>query len=1192
MPSDNYWGWSRSPAPKAKAGSYRRKYGTSWWGAEFLAALKRMDYSGRLSRGQTYANKGLVENIEQPSAGKITATVQGSRPRPYKVNVDWKPWPQDDAEKVLAGIRNHPALLGELLTGSLPQGLLDVTGYHRLTLFPDNFGELNARCSCPDHAVPCKHMAALFYVMAGAIDADPFELFRLRGLDLKAELTTADDGQEEETDTPTLLQELLQPVAGIPPFQWDEQLANNLDFSRIGGSGWEAVRRLPDAPAFDGGGDFLAFVEKIYATSSRSADKLWMREGRGDKQVYLPPAGQLELHLDQDLRFTKLAIFGEDDAVLMQLDTAGDLLDWLLEIEQLERHLLGKETRSLLLAFQLARTLVQRKSFVPNLLVGYPQAYLVQYVPAGYDAGLKTLLNGFYRLVAPTLLYYVDEADNFYEFLAARDGEQLLSALMGVIIGSATEKSSGGTPARELFLLRGREEFSLTGTEGFGAAIHRWLGQLYLADQRYGPVIKVEEQADGLTVEVLIADREDELHQRPVPLKDWLPSAERADRLRTIKTLSFLSAHFPELQAYLAGNGSTPMQFTVGGFAPVLTAVLPSMEALGIRVLLPAALKKLLRPALGLSAQAKPGTAAFELSGIISLDGILSFKWQAALGNHLLSEEEFRELVTTSTGLVKYKDSYVLLDETEVARLLKNIDASDPELMAHERLEAMFTEEYKGAPVRLGEDLLRITQKLRTGVRAQLPDGLKATLRPYQQRGYEWLHLNAGLGFGSVLADDMGLGKTLQVITLLLKYAEEGLLDTEKALVIVPTSLLGNWMREIERFAPALHARVYHGAARTLSEVEDYHLLLTTYGVVRSDEKILAKLPWRVSVIDEAQNIKNPLAKQTRAVKKIAAPVRIAMSGTPVENRLLDYWSLLDYTLPKFLGSRKHFNEHYGRPIQGEHDQRVAAKFQRLTAPFVLRRLKTDKSIITDLPDKVVQTEYCALTPGQTALYQSIIEENMRQVEASDGISRQGLILKLITALKQCCNHPAQFLKQGPADFAQSGKGQMLHERLTSILENGDKAIIFTQYREMGQLLQGMIRDSFGLDTPFLYGGTSTKQRDAMVERFQTDSDCPLMLISIKAGGTGLNLTAANHVIHYDLWWNPAVEAQATDRAYRIGQERTVFVHRLVTEGTFEEKIDKLIQSKRRMADLSVVEGETSLGGMSNGEIGELVRLA
>ena len=617
--------------------------------------------------------------------------------------------------------------------------------------------------------------------------------------------------------------------------------------------------------------------------------------------------------------------------------------------------------------------------------------------------------------------------------------------------------------------------------------------------------------------------------------------------------------------------------------------ILPALEALGLQSLLPAALRKLLRPSLGMVADTQGGVE--DLSGIISLEQMLSFRWQTVLGDEQMDRAEFEKLITQNNGLIQFKDQYAYVDPKEVSRILAKLNAGEPDLKPHEKLQAVFTEELDGATVWIDEELAELIDQWRHGPDVDVPEGLRATLRPYQLRGYRWLYANARFGFGSVLADDMGLGKTLQVIALLEKFREDGALMHQKALAVVPTSLLGNWRREIEKFAPALRVATYHGSNRHLPESTSYDLLLTTYGLARTEQKTFAKMDWQALVIDESQAIKNPAAKQSKAIKKIAAPVRIAMSGTPVENKLLDYWSVLDFTLPKYLGTQKYFRSNYAYPIQAERNQRVAQRFQRLVAPFVLRRLKTDKTIISDLPDKVVQTEHCAMTPAQLALYQSIVDQNLKAAEAADGVQRQGLIFKLMTALKQCCNHPDHFLKRGTADPAASGKSLLLRERLTNMLENGDKTLIFTQYREMGDILVRMIRDEFGIEPPFLHGGSSPKQRDAMVERFQTDPGCPIFILSIKAGGTGLNLTAANHVVHYDLWWNPAVENQATDRAYRIGQERTVFVHRLVTQGSFEEKIDQLIQSKTELADMTVGTGETWVGKLSNQDLRALVRV-
>ncbi len=473
-----------------------------------------------------------------------------------------------------------------------------------------------------------------------------------------------------------------------------------------------------------------------------------------------------------------------------------------------------------------------------------------------------------------------------------------------------------------------------------------------------------------------------------------------------------------------------------------------------------------------------------------------------------------------------------------------------------------------------------------------LPDKLDATLRPYQLRGYEWLYKNARIGFGSLIADDMGLGKTLQVIATLQKFKEEGAFKKNKGLVILPTTLLTNWTKEIARFAPGLRAHIYHGPNRSKLGFEGTDLVLTTYGVVRSEEETFTKTNWPVVVIDEAQNIKNPSTAQTKAIKKIKAGVRIAMSGTPVENRLSEYWSIIDFVNKGYLGTLKKFSQDFSIPIEVDRDQHRLEVFKRMTEPFILRRVKTDKTIIQDLPDKIEMDQSCQLSGEQAALYQSVVDTALRGIEgAKDGFKRSGLIFKMMTALKQICNHPTHYLKKGGNDPAASGKSTMLLELVQQLLENGEKALVFTQYEEMGTLLQTMFAQQLKLEVPFLHGGVSRKNRDAMVEDFQNNRATRLLLLSLKAGGTGLNLTAANNVIHYDLWWNPAVEAQATDRAFRIGQTRNVLVHRLITEGTFEESINQLIQNKKELANLTVANGETWIGEYSNADLQALVAL-
>ncbi|HBG49212.1 MAG TPA: hypothetical protein DDW90_06880, partial [Cyanobacteria bacterium UBA9971] len=657
------------------------------------------------------------------------------------------------------------------------------------------------------------------------------------------------------------------------------------------------------------------------------------------------------------------------------------------------------------------------------------------------------------------------------------------------------------------------------------------------------------------------------------------------------------SNYLPVLKDILDAKGLEIAVIDLKEILEIISKLSVFLNALEIKVVIPKELKKLISPRILLKARLK-NPKNFDISALFDMDKksklsfneLLNFSYEIAIGDEKISREEFLELVKSADGIVKYKDNYILLKPEDISSILQKLNDPSPEFSdSMGLLHSIFSGFYNGIDFDAGDAFKRVIDDYLKIEEITIPEGLTGTLRPYQERGFKWLYSNSMRGFGSCMADDMGLGKTIQVISLLLKLKEENKLN-KPALVICPTTLLGNWYKECAKFAPSLKVYIYHGTERSL-ELNGIDIALTTYGLLRNDLEKFNNKEWDFVIIDEAQNIKNPDAAQTVAVKSLVTKTYIAMTGTPVENRLSELWSIFDFTNKGYLGNLRNFQQNYAMPIEKFRDEERIEKLKLATAPFTLRRLKNDKSIISDLPEKLVFDEYCYLSKEQAALYEKVLENSFKAMEGKIGIDRKGHIFKLITSLKQICNHPTQYTKIDKLTKDLSGKTEKLFSIIEQIQEQNEKAIIFTQYKEMGDLLVSMIKDEFKIDAPFFHGSVTRIRRDEMVEAFQTNEDIKLMIISLKAGGTGLNLTAATNVIHYDLWWNPAVEDQATDRTYRIGQTHNVIVHRLITLGTFEEKIDEMIKSKKELADLTVSTGEKLITELSNRELKEIFSL-
>ena len=550
------------------------------------------------------------------------------------------------------------------------------------------------------------------------------------------------------------------------------------------------------------------------------------------------------------------------------------------------------------------------------------------------------------------------------------------------------------------------------------------------------------------------------------------------------------------------------------------------------------------------------------------------------LGDTLIDIDEFKKLFLNKSGLVKFNDQFLLLDPEEVAKMLK---AFEKPADTKEALQAVLS----GNAV-CSKTASEIIDCIFRQEDVPVPKNLNAELRPYQEKGYRWLYANIKSGFGCLLADDMGLGKTVQIISLMLAFKNSKEAE-EPFLVIAPASLLSNWEHEIVKFAPSLTLSVYHGARRKFNIKAD--VIISTYQTMQKDiEKLKDKKVFCI-ILDEAQAIKNSGTKKAHAVKAIQARGRIALTGTPVENNLEDIRSIFDFFLPGYLGSADEFRKKWRIPIELHNSEIEAEDLKKITSPFLLRRLKTDPKVISDLPDKIITNQYCNLTPEQLAIYENLVETELHKVMGAETkIERQAYVLKLLTALKQVCNHPRAYDKETPVEMKYSGKAAVLIELLNEIISSGEKAIIFSQYVGTLDILKNIIQKELGTEPLLLHGQMPASKRKKAVDVFQTDPAYRIFLISLKAGGTGLNLTAANRVIHFDLWYNPAVEDQATDRAFRIGQTKNVFVHRLICSGTFEEKIDEMIQKKREISGMSISAGETWISKLTNEELAGLFK--
>ncbi|MDR0316276.1 MAG: DEAD/DEAH box helicase family protein [Treponema sp.] len=1155
----------------------KNRYGVTPWGSWFIEILDSYEMGARLDRGRTYANTGRVLSLDLDE-GKAAAKVEGNYRPFYRVEIVFPPL--KEREKVYRMIEEDPALLSRIAAGELPEEFLEKLKKAGIDLIPTRWKSMKRSCTCPDYGDPCKHMAALYYIIAREVDSDPGVLFRLRGMDLVSRF-----GKSAARDIP--------PPFVVSPAGKTSANTKTPDTAALAETVLCEIPHcaglisslLPPSPPFSDR-DFAFTLSEFYHYAARF-----------NSWDYADDTDKIEHRFSRSRWTLRCASPGPGaEPVLEEIDIQGNkhshsVFDAYRRFAGFSSDDGTDDYMFLFYLFKFLGLLIDACAFIPYVLTK--------------DDRLKVIWKPYDTL--PQIAQALDAIANLergmlpFRKLRA-SGRSVVDLLSSALLGEwvqqnwfARKGSGGSSEYRELlevFFQGAGMDTSSPALRALPVSIDRWLSVLHIdfGAWRYSFTVKNiraktpddSESGDDeaidftLSMDVLLENNSGTVR---TPLskiaagRNKIPGLTQDDILSILRPPTALSNYLPEIRSLMTHDKTALSEKRLAAFLESASGLL---ARLGISVNLPKALSRELKPRLVLRAEGK------EQGGVVSyldLNSLLDWQWQVAIGERILDIKEFEKLVKQKRALVRFRDGFVRIDTEELASLLKKAQTGQPGindfLRAHLAGDSVLSFDAGGIIRRLFEER-----------QFDPPVALTASLRPYQKRGYNWACSLLMAGFGCTLADDMGLGKTVQAIAVLLRLREEGLLE-HNCLIIAPAALLENWEKELSRFAPSLKVSRYHGTGRRLDR-KKYQVFLTTYQTAARDSDPLKQEIFSLLIVDEAHLMKNAETRMSRAVKSLRPQFRLALSGTPVENRLEDLRSLFDFILPGYLGSAAEFRNEFRRPIEALRSREKAEALRKITAPFLLRRLKTDKSIIRDLPEKIVSNEYAVLEKEQAALYESIVAETMKKSETIEAENRPALVLSLLTSLKQVCDHPRVYDKESPAISALSGKARLLLTLLEEILASREKVLVFSQYVETLDCLFKIITAELGEAALIYHGSMNQKARALTIDRFQNDSASRLMLVSLKAGGLGLNLTAASRVIHYDLWYNPAVENQATDRAFRIGQKRNVFVHRFITKNSFEEKIDAMITGKKELAEMTVSSGESWLARMSHKELKEL----
>ncbi len=1126
----------------------RITYGKTFWGEYFLEGLN--SYYGdhkRIARGRRYASAGRVLSFERKK-NKIITKIRGNYKPFYKVTLEFPLLSDKEKKKIFKIIDENPLILASIIDGKLPPALLDKLQEQKISLFPENFEQLKRRCNCPDWGDPCKHMAGSYFVLTNMIDNNPFILFEIRGVDL---INHYNIKQITEIEYPFHL-------------VYGENTPKNetVDIVKFDNFSNFILSRLEQNPAFSSI-DFHKVLTDFYKFNHKFSPTI--------------------IYQKHDKNIEKIErIFQQAD---FKLKISKDFSDYSVKINQplltenSIKELFGTKSLNIDI-LELVRLFL---SFESNMgTVSYN--YLYHFSRIIY---LIALNNGFIFDILEQNKKYISVAKPLLSPLNIKKQFEILDSITPDIVyinKKPLKSSSANIVLSSLFLTNLVKNLHFPMRKGRGDRIFENIFELIFNGAKTKADFELENTIKSIDKYFAIFDLLKSEIDFTLLIKEksqdftmeFLANGEHIHNIKDKKKKILIYKLIVKFSDTLIEiEDLTKQKHITLTFERLEEFILEQkdiLQDLGINVVIPKKLQKLLKPNLKIKAK-----SIGKLTSFLSLDKLLEYDFLVSIGDNQISAKELLQLLKQGRKIVRFKDSFVYLEPKEVQSLFKQIE-KHKKLTKYDLLQLKFNNE-----VELDESLENFINDIFKLKHFPLPE-INANLREYQKKGFLWGVNNLLNGFGVILADDMGLGKTLQTIAIISFLKSEKYIK-KPVLTVVPTTLLNNWANEIDKFAPYLSYSFYYGPKRELIKND---IIFTTYDILRRDLDKLKKEKFDMIVIDEAQKIKNPAVSTTLAVKSVKTKYKIALSGTPVENNLSELWSIFDFALPKYLKSLKEFQDKFAKEIEIKRSKEVAARLKNITSPFMLRRLKTDKNIISDLPEKIVIDELVTMTKEQAALYKSFLDETMNTIQNSEAKDRSGLIFKLLISLKQICNHPKNFDKSLTLDYNTSGKTKLLMELLDTIILRREKVLIFTQYTQMGDILEEIIKKELLIEPLYLKGSLTKKRRDKIIEEFNNDKNKNIFILSLKAGGVGLNLTPANNVIHYDLWFNPAVENQATDRAFRIGQTKNVNVFRFITKGSFEEKIDKMIKAKEELQNLSVSVGEKWVGTMNDDELKEI----